>query len=391
VTAARSPAVLLGGDANAVSVARSLSSIGVEVTALGEPDAQVRHSRSCHAFAAPGRDADGWLDWLRSEGPAGAVVLACSDEGLELVARNRAELVDLGYRPMEANDEAVLAMLDKHRTYVLARDAGVATPDFALPRTADDLAEAASRISFPCVLKPLRSHVFRTRFPGRGKLVVARDGAALRREWETLAGGGVDAIVSEIVPGPDSSIASLYTYVPDEGGPIFELVLRKLRQHPPGFGDGCYRISEWDPEVAELGRRFFAAAGVRGLAYVEFKRHADTSELVLIECNHRFGAANELVRLASGDPALLTYRRALALAVPATGPRRDGVRLWHPADDLRALLAYRRRGELSTAAWARSLLHRQHVPVFRWDDPLPTVAYHLRGAFRLARKAMRRR
>jgi predicted ATP-grasp superfamily ATP-dependent carboligase len=196
--------------------------------------------------------------------------------------------------------------------------------------------------------------------------------------------------VSEIVPGPDSSIASLYTYLLDDGQPVFEVVLRKLRQHPPRFGDGCYRVSEWDSEVAEVGRRFLAAAGVRGLAYVEFKRHAQTGELTLIECNHRFGAANELVRLASVDPAVLSYRRALALAAPAAGTRLDGVRLWHPADDVRAFLVYRRRGELSTAAWARSLLHRQHVPVFRWDDPLPTVAYHARGAFRLARKAVRR-
>ena len=68
------PAVLLGGSANAVSVARSLWAAGVPVVALGHADSPVRHSRACDAFVDLGRD-DGvqqrWLRWLQ-DGPRGA-------------------------------------------------------------------------------------------------------------------------------------------------------------------------------------------------------------------------------------------------------------------------------------------------------------------------------
>jgi hypothetical protein len=43
------------------------------------------------------------MTWLLNES-APAVLLACSDEGVELIARRRGELEAAGHRPWEAND-----------------------------------------------------------------------------------------------------------------------------------------------------------------------------------------------------------------------------------------------------------------------------------------------
>src|SRR5207253_3206908 len=109
---------------------RSLTRAGVEVYALGNAASPVRHSRACGTFVDAVGEGDlqaGWLEWLRS-GPAGAVLLPCSDEALELIVRNRAALVDSGYLPFEVDDDVALAMLDKARTYALARKLGIAAP-----------------------------------------------------------------------------------------------------------------------------------------------------------------------------------------------------------------------------------------------------------------------
>ena len=71
-------------------------------------------------------------------------MLPCEDEGLELIARNREMLLDLGLIPFEADDDVLLAMLDKHETYRLAAELGIAAPLTFRVHTRDDIAIAPS-------------------------------------------------------------------------------------------------------------------------------------------------------------------------------------------------------------------------------------------------------
>src|SRR5437588_1317481 len=153
------PAVILGGTLTALSVARSLTAAGIPVTVLDRRDSPVRVSRRRTRFVElDGRAMpDQMLAWLRSS-PSGAVVLACADEGLELIARLRSELDDLCYIPMEANDDALYAMLDKRRTEEIAREHGIPAPRVLPLRVQADVERVIGEINFPCVLKPAHSH-----------------------------------------------------------------------------------------------------------------------------------------------------------------------------------------------------------------------------------------
>jgi predicted ATP-grasp superfamily ATP-dependent carboligase len=64
------PILLLGGEANALSVARELGREGIPVFAVGEPDAAARHSRYCRWIDLPtaGDPETAWADFLL--GPA---------------------------------------------------------------------------------------------------------------------------------------------------------------------------------------------------------------------------------------------------------------------------------------------------------------------------------
>ncbi len=123
------PAVVLGGPITGMVVARSLHRAGIPVLALGTKNDHFGRSRSCvKAMTATGPDIQGqWMDWLTTQAPEGAVVLAASDEGLELLARNRETLLERGLRPAESDDATVLALLDKERTNEIARSVGIAT------------------------------------------------------------------------------------------------------------------------------------------------------------------------------------------------------------------------------------------------------------------------
>jgi predicted ATP-grasp superfamily ATP-dependent carboligase len=393
--AAGTPAILLGGTGTTLAVTRALGQAGIPVVILGDGrnDIVARRSRYCGHYehfgdaGALGPAAIGaeWLTWLeRRSSPS--VVLPCSDIGLELVARHRHRIEAAGHRASEADDAVVLAMLDKEQTYRLASADGI-----RVPRTAQVTSMSAAYetidddIGLPCAVKPVRSDRVALALPGysspKGTLV--RDRHSLRAAVEPVVAIGEPMLVSEFVPGPDAAFCSYYSYIDEHGVPLFDFTKRKLRQYPPLFGGGTYHVTEWMPDVAECGRRFFAAVGLRGLGNVEFKRDMRDGGLVLIECNARFTMATGQVRRAGIDLALVVYNRVVGAPLPSLGNFADGVRLWYPTLDFKAFRRYRADGALTASSWVKSLLHRQHFSVFDWRDPAP-LATAVRGRLRRA-------
>ena len=381
------PAIVLGGSSNAVSVARSLGRAGVAVYALGNPGNQVRWSRHVTEFVAiTGPDVQAKTrQWLAS-GPREGVILPCDDEALELVARHRAELTGLGYIVSEHDDEVLLGMLDKARTYELAHAAGVPTPQATILRHGTDLEAIPSTLVFPCAVKPLQTHLFARHLPGV-KALIAHDERQLRDHLARVAAFQVDVMVTEIIPGPEAAFCSYYSYLDQSGQPLFHYTRHKLRQHPLPFGVVSYATNDLQPEAQELGLRFFQGVGLRGLGNVEFKRDSRDGRLKLIECNSRFTAADRHLWLCGLDLPLFVYNRLLGRPLPPMQTRRYGVRFWHPLQDARTFAIAHREGALSLRGWLRTLVHRQHFPVADIRDPMPTVGYHAQLLAAWARRA----
>ena len=365
------PAILLGGDFTALSVARSLAGAGIPVHALGLPLEPLRYSRFCVEFVNGAHDPQArWRDYL-ANAPPGAVVLPCSDDGVELVATHHSTLLERGLVSVEASANVLHAMLDKERTYALAVEAGIAAPATFTVGGEDDLRAAADKIGFPCALKPAHSHRFVRHFPFKG--FVADDWAGLEEAFGRAGDLGLKMMLTELISGPDDAYPSCFSYLDEHGEPLFTLTKRKLRQYPIGFGSACYHVTDWDPEVAELGIHFLSSIGMRGFAHVEFKRDARDGELKLIECNPRFTGTTGLFKAAGADLPLFIYNRLVGRRSSPIGDYRKGIGMWWPLNDVRAFRAYRRRGELTFARWARSLLRPQRLPLASWRDPMPTL------------------
>jgi len=194
-------------------------------------------------------------------------------------------------------------------------------------------------------------------------------------------------LVSELVPGPDRLLSSYYTYIDEQGEALFHLTKSVLRRHPMNMGSACYHLSEWLPETAALGERFFRGVGLRGLGNVEFKRDLRDGELKLIESNARFTAAQELLVRCGMDTAVIVYDHLVGRPAPRVREYRQNLRLWYPRQDFAAFRELRGRGELGFFGWLRSIAHRQVLPYFALTDPWPSLtnaAHHLRHGLRKA-------
>ncbi len=165
------PAIILGGDHNALSIARSLGAAGIEVYAINYPHADVRYSRFCKWINLPESVAiapESWAAYLlgpESDHLRGAVLLAASDEAIELIAERR-QALSAKFTLDLSNPAAQLCMLDKLCTYRAAEAAGVPTPRFWVAETREQIKELEAELVYPLILKPLLGHKFSKRFSG---------------------------------------------------------------------------------------------------------------------------------------------------------------------------------------------------------------------------------
>lgn len=373
----RPPVILLGGGANALSVARSLGRHGVTVLELAQEESFSRYSRFSKPIGNPvpaGSESEAWTRTLLGPGSSslhGSVLLACCDAALLLLCDRRAELERL-YLLDPSNVTAQRQMIDKWETYRAASAAGVPTPKFWFARTGAELNAIRSQLVFPLVIKPKATHIFEA-CTGK-KLLVANTLEELASGMELVASSGTEAMLVELIPGPDDRLCSYYTYLDADSRPLLHFTKRIIRRYPVMRGTGCYHITDQNPRAAELGNRLFAHVGLRGLANVEFKRDDRDGELKLIECNARFTAADCLVRRSGIDLARFVYQRIIGMPEPAPNQYATGMRLWDPIRDFCAYRALRGEQQLSFGRWVGSVLHRQSFPYFEWSDPLPAIA-----------------
>jgi predicted ATP-grasp superfamily ATP-dependent carboligase len=365
--------------------------MGVPVYALGaRGNVRVAASRYCRALPL----AFGPEPWparvmsflLGPEARAlhGAVLLASNDVGVEVLARNRDRLLPL-YRLDACHPPAQLAMLDKLATYRAAVAAGVPTPRFREVSGEGGVEDIRAGLRYPLIVKPRDSGAFQRAFPGGRKHVRVDSFDEAVRGVRLLARAGLDAMLVEVVPGPDDRLCSYYTHLDENGEPAFHFTKRVIRRFPPGEGEATYHVVDDVPHVRELSLRLLRRVGLQGLANVEFKLEERDGELKLMECNPRFTAANALVAESGLDLARWVYRRAVGLPQEPPGTVRIGLRMWEPLRDFRAYRALAAAGELTFPSWLRSL--RTLRPFwFRWYDPLPTFAHAAEEAKRWVRE-----
>jgi D-aspartate ligase len=388
---ARPPVLILGGEANALSVARNLGRDGVEVYFLGATDSYVRHSRHCKSIDVPrqGSLEDSWERFLlgpESDELKGAIVLACSDAGIRVILRNREALLRR-FRLDESNPAAQIAMLDKITTYQNAIAAGVPTPKFWLMQNREQALALKDQLLFPLIVKPSMSHVFEEKF-GR-KFLFASNFEQVLEGIDATTAAGVEVLLMEWIPGPDSRLCSYFTYLDENGQPLFHFTKRVIRRFPTGMGGASYHVTDWIPELIEPSLKLFRHVGLRGLANVEFKQDERDGSYKLIECNARFVASNHLVAGSGFDLAGFVYNRMTGQDQRPMEKYQSGRRLWDPGRDWSAFRELKALGQITWFEWLASLAHRQTFAWFEWSDPMPAIARMLRPLQRALSRSRR--
>ena len=375
----KTPVLILGGQENTLSLARSFGRRSIRVFISAPADCLALKSRFCtRGFEVPPQAGEnGYWDQLllgphTPEELQGCLIFPASDSALEFIADRHDELQER-YLLDDARPELVRAMLNKRSTLELADRAGCPTPGFHAVQGLEDLERIAGEVLFPVMVKPVHSHLFQEAYPGR-KYLLADNAAELRRHVQGMLQRGLEMIVTELIPGPDDLQSAYFTYMTEDGRELFRYTHQIVRRYPKNSGSACLTVTRQLPETAAMGRRFFRGVGFRGMGHVEFKRDPRDGRLKIMECNARMSAAQAVVTRSGLDMAWRIYEYLVNGTLCEQSNFRCGVRRWWFLLDLRAFLELRARHEITLLEWLRSVKGPPLVfPYFCLDDPMPFV------------------
>lgn len=319
-----------------LAIGRTMMRAGGRVTAIAEPHhAWEAHSRGVRAIVLPfGSDGDAWLAALEqlAAGCEEAVVLPATDRSCELLI-GAAPQLPANLRMFERSGRGHMALMNKDTADGIARRAGVRVPYTAAIYSEDDLAGAVRNARWPCVVKPVMSHDWRTRY-GIVRVFMARDAEEAAALVERPLRDGVPMILNQYIPGGDDAVdEAIVVRLPDDSYPV-RFGCHKLRQHPRGFGSTTLGESSELPETMQIARRVLDEADFVGIAGVETKRHPDTGERWLLDVNVRVPGQWGL-----GDACGVEATQRLVMALtghelPPQPRLRAGVKFVVPDDDL---------------------------------------------------------
>jgi D-aspartate ligase len=364
-----------------IDLVRALALAGIPVVVIAEPSDPARWSRSAVARLEVAPDLEGQaradaLLALAARRPEPPVLFYDDDADLLFVSRHRDRL-GRGFRFVIPAAGLVEDLVDKARFHALAERLGLPVPRTV--RCTSAALDDDHGLRFPLIVKPVSRHGGAWGRAVAGKAADVPDRPALTALAARLADAGLDLLVQEAVPGPESRVESYHVYVDEQGRIAGEFTGRKVRTYPPSCGFSTAVTITDDAEVRALGRRITLGLELRGVAKLDFKRGPDGGPK-LLEVNPRFNLWHHPGALAGVNLPALVYDRLLGRPTTAPPAARAGV-TWCSSHDLQAA----RAAGVGLVPWARWVAGCDAISGLAWNDPFPlprAAAWRVRGRLR---------
>jgi len=366
-------ALVLGGNLNGLSIARSLGRRDVPVWVVSPPNIRLasfsRYTR--RTLPWPNGDDESQVEYLLDVAARNNleqwVLFPTSDESAALLSRFHSKL-SRRFRVSAPTWNVLRWAYDKRLTYRLAVDQHVDYPTTFYPLTDADL--GGVNCEFPAILKPA-THSSINRLTQDKAWRVENHEELLAKYREARALMPPDLIlVQEMVPGSGGSQFSFAALCSD-GKTIAYLTARRTRQYPIDFGYSSSFVETMDvPDIVAPSQRLLAAIGYTGIVEVEYKFDLRDGRFKLLDINPRLWTWSPLGGRAGMDFPYLLWKMLQGEPVPErTAPA--GVRWVRMSTDVPAAFQEMLRGRLNLREYLRSLRGPLQFALVTADDPLP--------------------
>lgn len=380
------PAFVLGMFETGLGVARSLGMTGIKVFGLDHKKDIGFYSRFVKAIRCPhpAMDNENFIDFLAEKAKklkAKPVLFITSDDFLKPVSENREKLSQYFYFNLP-HDRLLQQISDKYNQFKLARQAGIDVPETVLVYQDFNDENEIRKFRFPVIIKAKDVTTWRKKISATQKGFIAQSAADLLPVLDQIRNSGVEAVIQEIIPGPDTNHFKFCGYYDSQGSLVAGFTLQKLRQNPVRFGVGSLVQSIDYKELFETGDRLFRNIGYKGIGSAEFKLDANNQQLKLIEINPRYWQQNFLSTCCGINFPALDYSCSIGDAPENQLHFKTHVKWVNIYMDFDSFNTYRKEKSITSGQWIKSLKGKKVFSDWWYKDPLPGF-YEIRFGLRL--------
>lgn len=222
-------------------------------------------------------------------------------------------------------------------------------------------------------LKPRNSQQFLKHFGVKAFQINNREDAISKAEEIQKAGYAL--VLQEYIPGAKSNHYFIDGFINRFGDMKACFARRRMRMYPFDFGNSSYMYSVPLGEVANAVdsiKFLLKSINYRGIYSAEFKYDERDGLFKLIEVNVRPWWYVEFATRCGVNVCKLAYQDALEQDVDSIENYKIGKKLVYLYYDFACCSQLYRDKKLTLWRWFKSWWGAIH-PIFRWDDPLPSI------------------
>ncbi len=374
------PVVILRSIAYAgLGIARSLGRLGIPVYTIegvsSSPVFRSRYNRKAFIWSIDDKPELESIEFLShtSKSIGGRpLLIPTTDYAAMFVARNAWRLREL-FRFPEQPEGLVDSLCSKKQMHLLAKRAGIPTPETIFPQNRRDVNEFLRSAAFPVMLKAIDGTRLCERI-GKKMFIVdsAQELLGLYDRFEEAA--EPNFMLQEYIPGGEDSVWMFNGYFNQDSDCLLGFTGKKIRQCPAYTGYTSLGVCVRNDTVDTLTRSFMRGIGYCGVLDIGYRYDRRDGRYKVLDVNPRIGATFRLFVGNNGlDVARAFYLDMTGQHVPATHLCEG--RKWMVEDrDLSSSFRYWRDGKLTARQWLSSFRGVRETAYLASDDMRPLFA-----------------
>jgi len=368
-------AIVLGLYETGLGVGRSLGRKSIKVIGLDYRKNIGFYSRYIKPIPCPHplkeeKEFIEFLLWIARKQNEKIVLFITADDFLISISRNRKILSE--YVLMNISSENLIeSIADKYKQYKIIHDAGFLVPKTFLPINLDEVDKIRRELAYPVFVKAREVTSWWDKIKGGGKGFFIKNNRELMDTFKMLFELKVEAIVQELIHGPDTNHFKVCCYISQQNEILLAFTLQKIRQFPIRFGVGSVVQSIHYPKLLRTGLKLFRDIDYRGVGSAEFKLDEKDGKLKLIEINPRYWQQNILADKCGMNFPLTNYLEVTGQKPEHIVNFKVGTKWINICSDFESYLSYKNLDELNGRQWLASLRGDKIFSVFAWDDIIP--------------------